>query len=65
MVGVAFLAFLELGLTDSLSAVPCLGICLGETFLLETVFLEGVFLVGGVCLALGSAGAVPLPLAGV
>jgi len=61
VVGAAFLAFLELGSTDSLLAGPCLG----ETFLLEIVFLEGVFWVGGVCLALGSAGAMPLPLVGV
>jgi len=66
VVGTAFLAFLEIGSTNSPSAGPCLlGTYLRETFVLETVFLEGVFWVGGVCLALGAAGAVPLPLAGV
>ena len=59
--GAAFLAFLELGSTDSLLAGPCLG----ETFLLEIVFLEGVFWVGGVCLELGSVGATLVPFAGV
>ena len=62
--GVAFLAFLELGSIDSLSAGPCLETYLGETFLLETVFLEGVLWVGGACLALGAAGAMPSPLTG-
>ena len=60
----AFFAFLELGSSGSSSAGPCLGTYLGEIFLLETVFLEGVCWVGGVCSELGSAGALPLPLAG-
>jgi len=34
---------LELGSIDPPSAGPCLGTRLGETFLLEIVFLEGVF----------------------
>jgi len=60
VVGAAFFAFLELGSSGSSSA----GLCLGEIFLLEAVFLEGVCWVGGVCSKLGSAGALPLPLAG-
>jgi len=63
VVGVAFLAFLDLGSTDSPSVGPYLGTCLGEAFLLEIVFLEGVFWAGGVCLELGSAGAAPVPFA--
>jgi len=53
------------GSTNSPSIGPYLGTYLGETFLLETVFLEGVFWVGGVCLELGSAKALPWPLVGV
>jgi len=64
-VGVAFLAFLELGSTDSSSIGPYLGTCSGETLLLKTVLLEGILWIGGVYLVLGAAGAVPLPLAGV
>ena len=64
MVGAAFFAFLELGSLGSSLTGPYLGTCLGEIFLLETVFLEGVCWVGGVCSKLGSAGALPLPLAG-
>jgi len=61
VVGAAFLVFLVLGLSDS----PSTGSCLGETFLSETVFLKGVFWIGRVCLAVGSARAVLLPLVGV
>jgi len=61
VVGTAFFAFVELGSTYS----PSVGPYLGETFLLKIVFLEGVFWVGGICLELGSARALPLPLAGV
>ena len=64
MVGAAFLAFLELGSLSSSSTGPCLRTYLGETFLLKTGLSEGVFWVGRVCLALGSIGAVPLPLVG-
>jgi len=65
VVGAAFFSFLELGLIDSPSAGPYLGTCLGETFLLEIVFLEGFFCVGGVYLELSLARAFPLPWAGV
>jgi len=59
VVGAAFFTLLELESMDSPSVGPCLGTYLGETFRLETVFVEG-----GVCLELGSAGALLLPLAG-
>jgi len=42
VMGAAFFAFLELGSSGSSSGGPCLGTCLEEIFLLETVFLEGV-----------------------
>ena len=64
-VGVAFLPFLELGSTNSPSIGPYLETYLGEAFLLELIFLEGVFWVGGVCLELGSVGATLVPFAGV
>jgi len=64
-VGVAFLAFLELGSTGSSSAGSCLGTCFGETFLLDDVLLECVFEVGGVGLKCCSTGPLPLSVAGV
>jgi len=63
--GAAFLAFLALGLREGLLAGPCLGGCLGDTFLFAIDFLGGVLKEDMVGLEMKSAGALPLPTTGV
>jgi len=63
--GATFLGFLALRLREELSARPCVGGCLGDTFFFVTDFLGGVFKEDRVGSEMGSAGAFPLLTTGV